>query len=42
MKEFKEEGLKLSKIIVYETKTKGWFKKKEYKVKHNEYYSISW
>lgn len=42
MKEFKEEGLKLSKIIVYETKTKGWIKKKEYKVKHDEYYSISW
>lgn len=42
IKDLKGEGVNLIKVINYETKTKGIFKKTEYKVKSNEFYSLSW
>lgn len=41
-KDLKLQGIDLLKVINYKRETKGFFRKKEYKIKTGEYYILSW
>ena len=41
-KDLKLQGINLLKVANYKRETKGFFRKKEYKIKTGEYYILSW